>query len=63
MATSKWMGSEPQSQGQLKIGDDLKGDLKSTTTLNNFKVIITAETDSQTKVPSEQVVLRATVQE
>ena len=33
-------GSQPQSQGQLKIGDDLKGDLKSTTTLNNFKVII-----------------------
>jgi len=56
-------GSQPQSQGQLKIGDDLKGHLKSTTTLNNFKVIITAETDSQTKFPSEQVVLRATVQE
>jgi hypothetical protein len=47
----------------LKIGDDLKGELKSTTTLNNFKVIITAETDSQTKFPSEQVVLRTTVQE
>ena len=55
--------TQPQSQGQLKIGDDLKGELKSTTTLNNFKVIITAETDSQTKFPSEQVVLRATVQE
>jgi hypothetical protein len=53
-------GSQPQNQGQLKIGDDL---LKSTTTLNNFKVIITAETDSQTKFPSEQVVLRTTVQE
>ena len=56
-------GSQPQSQGQLKIGDDLKGELKSTTTLNNFRVIITAETDSQTKSPSDQVVLRATVQE
>jgi hypothetical protein len=56
-------GSQPQSQGQLKIGDDLKGELKSTTTLNNFRVIITAETDSQTKFPSEQVVLTATVQE
>lgn len=56
-------GSDPQSQGQLKIGDDLKGELKSTTTLNNFKVIITAETDSQAKFPSEQVVLRATVQQ
>jgi hypothetical protein len=56
-------GSQPQSQGQLRIGDDLKGELKSTTTLNNFRVIITAETDSQTKSPSDQVVLRATVQE
>ena len=56
-------GSQPQSQGQLKIGDDLKGDLKSTTTLNHFNVIITAETDSQTKFPSDQVVLRATVQQ
>ena len=56
-------GSQPQNQGQLKIGDDLKGELKSTTTLNNFTVIITAETDSQTKFPSEQVVLRTTVQE
>ena len=56
-------GSDPQSQGQLRIGDDLKGELKSTTTLNNFMVIITAESDSQTKTPSNQVVLRATVQQ
>jgi hypothetical protein len=56
-------GSDPQSQGQLKIGDDLKGELKSTTTLNNFDVIITAETDSLTKTPSDEVVLRARVQQ
>jgi hypothetical protein len=56
-------GSQPQSQGELRIGDDLKGELKSTTTLLDFKVLVTAETDSQTKFPSEQVVLRATVQE
>ena len=55
--------SQPQSQGELRIGDDLKGELKSTTTLHNFKVLVTAETDSQTKFPSEQVALRATVQE
>ena len=56
-------GSQPQSQGELKVGNDLKGELKSTTTLNHFNVIITAETDSQTKTPSDEVVLRATVQE
>jgi len=56
-------GSEPQSQGELKIGDDLKGELKGATPLHSFKVFVTAETDAQTKSPSEQVVLRATVQE
>jgi hypothetical protein len=50
-------------RAKLTIGDDLKGDLKSTTTLNHFNVIITAETDSQTKTPSDEVVLTATVQE
>lgn len=55
-------GCDAQSQGQLRIGDDLKGELKSTTTLNNFNVIITAETDSAKKFPSEEVVLRARVQ-
>jgi hypothetical protein len=56
-------GSQPQSQGELRVGDDLNAELKSTTTLHNFKVLVTAETDSQTRVPSEQVVLRGTVQE
>src|SRR5579864_3224114 len=56
-------GSQPQSQGELKVGNDLKGELKSTTTLNHFNVMITAETDSQTKTPSDEVVLRAAVQE
>jgi hypothetical protein len=56
-------GSQPQSQGEMKIGDDLKGEIKSTTVLTSFNVFITAETDSHTKSPSEQVVLRATVQQ
>jgi hypothetical protein len=56
-------GSQPQSLGELKLGDDLKGELKATTPLKSFDVFITAETDSQTKFPSDQVVLRATVQE
>ena len=56
-------GSQPQSQGELKVGDDLKAELKATTPLNNFKVFVTAETDSQTTIPSDQVILRATVQQ
>src|ERR1700693_5073735 len=55
-------GSQPQSQGEMKVGDDLNGELKRHTPLKNFNVFITAETDSQTKTPSDQMVLRATVQ-
>jgi hypothetical protein len=56
-------GSQPQSQGELKVGDDLKGEIKTATPLHDFNVFVTAETDAQTKFPSEQVVMRATVQE
>ena len=56
-------GSPAQNQGELRIGNDLKGELKSTTTLLNFSVFITGETDSQAKFPSDQLVLQATVQQ
>jgi len=56
-------GSQAKSQGELKVGNNHKGDLKSATTLHTFNVFVTAETDAQTKLPSDQVVLRATVQE
>lgn len=56
-------GSPAQNQGELRIGNDLKGELKSTTTLNNFNVFITGETDAQAKTPSDQLVLHAIVQQ
>ena len=56
-------GSQPQSQGELKVGNNLNGELKATTPLKNFNVFVTAETDSQTKTPSDQVILQATVQQ
>jgi hypothetical protein len=56
-------GSDPQNQGELKLANDLRGELKAATPLHDFKVFVTAETDAQTKLPSEQVILRATVQE
>ena len=55
--------AQPKSQGELKVGNNHKGDLKMATTFHTFNVFVTAETDAQTKLPSEQVVLRATVQE
>ena len=56
-------GSAPQNQGELKIGNDLKGELKSTTSLVNFNVFVTGETDPRAKTPSNQLVLQATVQQ
>ena len=56
-------GSAPQNQGELKVGTDLTGELKSTTSMNNFNVFITGETDSQAKTPSDQLVLQAIVQQ
>jgi hypothetical protein len=53
---------EPINQGQLKVEDSLKGEFKTTTHLQNFEVFITAENDPHTKIPSEQVVLKANVQ-
>jgi hypothetical protein len=56
-------GSIPQNQGELKIGSDLKGQIKATTTLQNFRVFITGETDSHARMPSDQVVLRTIVKQ
>ncbi|HVC00346.1 MAG TPA: anti-sigma factor [Candidatus Dormibacteraeota bacterium] len=56
-------GAQPQSLGEMKVGDNLKGALRASTPLGNFTVFITAEIDSQTTTPSNQVVLRARVQE
>ena len=56
-------GAQAKSQGELKVGNNHKGELKTATSFHTFNVFVTAETDSQTKFPSEQVVLRATVQE
>ena len=56
-------GSEPENQGQLQVGNDLKGQLKTTTPFHNFDVFVTAETDPTVKTPSDQVVLRVTIPE
>jgi len=56
-------GSDPENQGQLQVGNDLRGQLKTTTPLHNFDVFVTAEMDPTVKTPSDQVVLRVTIPE
>ena len=53
---------EPINQGHLKVDKNLKGEFKTTTHLENFEVFITAENDPNTKIPSDQVVLKTNVQ-
>jgi hypothetical protein len=56
-------GSDPENQGQLVVGNDLKGQLRTTTPLHNFDVFVTAESDPTVKTPSDQVLLHTTVQD
>ena len=55
-------GGEPQNQGSLKPGKNLKGSFKSVTQLKSFDVIVTAETDATVKTPSGPVTMRAAIQ-
>jgi len=54
---------EPANVGVLRIDDNLKGEVKATTTATRFTVLVTAEDDAKTQTPSDRVVLRADVQE
>lgn len=56
-------GSDPENEGQLQVGNDLRGQLKTTTPLHNFDIFVTAESDPTVKTPSNQVVLRTTIPE
>ena len=56
-------GSEPESQGQLKVDDNLRGEFKTTTNMKNFDVFVTAENERVPKAPAGPEVLRATIQE
>ena len=46
--------SPAQNIGALKVNDHRKGTLKTVTPLREFELFVTAETDSQTQVPTGQ---------
>ena len=56
-------GSDPETQGQLKVDDHLKREFKTTTNYKNFDRIVTAETERVPNAPTGPEVLRATIQE
>jgi hypothetical protein len=55
-------GAEPLNQGLLKPGGDLKATFRSVTALKSFDVLVTAESDPNTKSPGGSEVMRASVQ-
>ena len=52
-------GGSPESQGMLKVNDNLEGKFESSTPDKVFNLWITAEGDPTTKTPTGQEVLRA----
>ena len=54
---------DPQNQGVLQVGDNLKGELKMTTTSSKFRLLVTAENEAHPKTPSNRIVLQSEVQE
>jgi|SRR5215210_1831522 len=54
--------AEPLNQGLLKPGKDLKATFRSVTPLKAFDVLVTAESDPNTKSPGGSEVMRASVQ-
>jgi len=55
--------SAPENEGELKLDNDLKAELKTTTPSRVFDILITAETDTHSKFPSDRLALKASVQE
>jgi hypothetical protein len=56
-------GSPPENEGELKVGQDLKGELKTKTPWKTFGVFITAETDPNIlEPPLGTVVMQSKIQ-
>jgi hypothetical protein len=56
-------GADALTQGRLKIDKNLKGSFENSTSLKNFDVFVTAESDVNSKQPVGTEVFRATVQQ
>ena len=55
-------GSPPEKLGQLRVNNDLKGELKAATPLRTFDLFVTPEDSGSVPAPSGPVVLRTTIQ-
>ena len=51
-------GGNPESQGQLKVNDNLEGEFKTVSPYKSFQIFITGETNPNATTPSGPEVLR-----
>jgi hypothetical protein len=56
-------GKEPQNEGTLRVGDNLKGNFETTVPRGDFEVFITAEDNPAAQMPSGPKLLRAEMQQ
>ena len=53
---------QPVNAGQIRVGKDLKGDYRTTTPFQNFRIFVTAEADPLAKEPTGPTVLSTNAQ-
>jgi hypothetical protein len=56
-------GKDPENQGQLRVNNDLNGDLQTRTPYRAFDIFVTAEDSPTVTTPSGPQLLKATVQQ
>lgn len=56
-------GKEPQNEGTLKVGGNLKGNFEATVPREDFEVFVTAEDNPAAQMPSGPKLLRAEIQQ
>lgn len=56
-------GKEPENQGTIRVGDNLKGSFEATVPREDFEVFITAEDNPAAQMPSGPKLLRAEMQQ
>lgn len=55
-------GGSPKNQGQLKVDKNLTANFRTVTQSKDFDLFVTGERDASATTPSEQLVLRTTIQ-
>jgi hypothetical protein len=53
--------ARPQNVGVLKVGDDRKGELETTTPYSQFQIFITAEPNPTASAPTSNRLMSASV--